>query len=113
MLTTAMYNALQRAMTTNGIDDMTKEEMLNHLSRGACLVEFRKLDGDHRKMLCTRSVSLIKSYPDAYLPTGAGRPEPEDQVKAFDINKGEWRSFKVDRVQRFVGINFEYINPLV
>lgn len=82
---------------------MTKEQMLEQLTAGICVVKFTKINGEERKMLCTRDIDLVEKFGNDAVPKGTGRSEPDDQVRVFDLNAEAWRSFKVDRVIEFQG----------
>ena len=72
-------------------------------------VEFVKADGTVRAMSCTLNWEYI---PEDKQPKAAGsvdgivkeskqRKEPDPHtLKVFDLDKGEWRSFKLERVQK-------------
>lgn len=65
------------------------------------VVTFTKKDGTTRKMKCTRNMSLI---PSEFHP----KNETEDTggaIRAFDLDKKEWRSFLPENVQR---IDYEF-----
>lgn len=59
-------------------------------------VTFTKKDGSTRTMQCTRSLELI---PEEFHPKGdAG--DIGGAIRAFDLEKQEWRSFLPESVQR-------------
>lgn len=76
---------------------MTREEMMTALSEGVCRVIFTKVNGEERDMLCTRE---MRNIPEEYRPRGAEKYS-DDVIRAFDISKSEWRSFKVANVISF------------
>jgi hypothetical protein len=90
---------------TKGSDDF-KTNILNALRADVATVVFIKADGSERTMLCT----LVESK----IPTDK-QPKSETQasstvgsaVRAFDIEKGEWRSFRFDAVKVFNGVNYD------
>lgn len=73
----------------------TRDEILLILEQGPAEVRFIKSDGTIREMKCTTKSDLITFYE-----------KKTDRVKAinleiipvFDLEKNEWRSFKVDQV---------------
>ncbi len=72
---------------------MVQEELFSMLRNGVVTVEFNKVNGDYRKMRC--------SLNDEYLPEGYTLPEFEDSITRFsviDIDKNEWRSFRLDSI---------------
>lgn len=66
------------------------------LQRGPVMVTFTKRDGDTRMMLCTTNIALV---PSPKRPKGTGRPKPPGIVPAYDLNRNDWRSFDLSRVQ--------------
>lgn len=76
---------------------MTREDMVNGLREGVCRVIFKKIDGEERDMQCTLQ---IDSIPEEKRPK-TGKQYNEAVIRAFDINKQEFRSFRVDNVISF------------
>ena len=67
-------------------------------------VKFVKSDGSEREMVCTTNPDHI---PTSSLPKTAGTPISKKKIDpnlftVFDIEKGEWRSFKADRLLKAV-----------
>jgi hypothetical protein len=61
------------------------------LTMGATVrVTFTKKDGTPRTMLCTRN---MESVPTDKHPKGTGKAKASHLIVAFDLEKGEWRSF--------------------
>ena len=72
-------------------------------------VEFVKADGTLREMRCTLDWARI---PDDKQPKNPGtadgivresrqrKEQDPHSMRVFDLDKGEWRSFKMDRVQK-------------
>jgi predicted RNA-binding protein with RPS1 domain len=58
-------------------------------------VSFTKKDGTGRVMLCTRNMAAI---PEDKHPKGSGKAKAPHLIVAFDIEKGEWRSFDEESV---------------
>jgi len=76
-------------------------KIINSLHDGVCEVNFIKVDGSHRIMLCT----LVPSMMDTASQTAATsdddkpvRPVNHDIVKCYDVEAMGWRSFRVDSV---------------
>lgn len=55
-------------------------------------ITFNKKDGEVRIMECTLLPGLI---PADKAPKGTGSKKTEDSVAVFDVNKKDWRAFKV------------------
>jgi len=72
----------------------TNEKVIKDLREGKIVVEFKKLNGDLRQMYCTLNEEFI---PEDRIPKTSKQPTP-DVVRAFDMFKGEWRSFRTDNI---------------
>jgi len=67
-----------------------------YLANGETIkVAFTKKDGTGRVMLCTRNMAAI---PEDKHPKGSGKTKAPHLVVAFDIEKGEWRSFNEESI---------------
>lgn len=60
-------------------------------------ITFTKSDGTDREMRCTLIESAI---PIDKIPKGTGREASATTQRVFDLDKGEWRSFKWDSVKK-------------
>jgi hypothetical protein len=58
-------------------------------------VTFTKKDGTERVMHCTRNMAAI---PEDKHPKGSGKEKAAHLIVAFDLKKGEWRSFGEESV---------------
>ncbi len=77
-----------------------REDMIEHLQTSDCRVVFTKINGEERDMLCTlqeQHLPELKSKPD-----DKKRQPNESIIRAFDLNKKEFRSFRVENVKSFV-----------
>ncbi|RWZ83493.1 MAG: DUF2693 domain-containing protein [Hydrotalea sp. AMD] len=75
----------------------TKDWYAERLRDNICVVVFEKTDGTERTMICT-------TKSDQVPPAGATTRTvtvPDHQVRTFDIQKQEWRSFNVGTVISF------------
>jgi len=75
-------------------DIPTKEVLEQDLKNGIFVVTFKKLDGDERKMTCTKQTDLI---PKDRLPKTEGKSS-DRTVTVWDTNAMDWRSFRYDRI---------------
>lgn len=75
----------------------TKNELLDSLSMHIIQVRFTKLNGDERIMSCTLVPEFI-SDPVVWSKNPPKRKENPGVISAWDVDKGEWRSFRLDRV---------------
>ena len=79
---------------------MTRDEMLNKLRENECRVIFKKVNGEERDMECTLKESVLPKLQSK--PDDKKRQPNETVIRAFDINKQEFRSFRVENVISFV-----------
>lgn len=73
----------------------TSMDQLEVLKTGIAVVTFTKKNGETRVMRCTQSMDYI---PTDKHPMGTGTPYTDSQVRVFDLDKEEWRSFLRDSV---------------
>lgn len=73
-------------------------DIVKLLRTKVCTVTFNKLDGTERVLVCTLK-------PD-YLPSDYKHEESTGEIKNYvnvwDIENDDWRSFKLDRVKKFI-----------
>lgn len=64
-------------------------------------ISFQKEDGSIRKMMATLNDRVIgEKFPDfKFKSDGTAKPENYEVVTVFDFEKGQWRSFRVDRLE--------------
>jgi hypothetical protein len=72
---------------------MEKQEIVDLLKDGACVITFEKADGSTRVMLGTLHDAYIN-----VISAGSAIPRPE-LINVWDIEKDAWRSFRVDRMK--------------
>ena len=71
---------------------MKRDTLIKNLQKQVMKVTFTKVNGDERVMDCTLQEHMVP-------PTSPeNRKENEEVLPVFDINKGEWRSFRLDSV---------------
>ena len=85
------------------LENMFKNEVEELLKEGHTLrVTFTKADGTERVMLCTRNAQTIAEvYTPEEKKTDRTRATPEGVLPVFDLEKNEWRSFKLDSVKSY------------
>ena len=76
---------------------MTREEMINELREKTCRVIFKKVNGEERDMQCTLQESILPTRELSTKPKKAN----DSVLAVFDINKKEFRSFRVENVISF------------
>ena len=74
----------------------TKEKIMEFLKANVAEVRFTKSDGTERIMKCTLKEDLVVAYNKK---TDRTKEANNDIVPVFDVEKNEWRSFRVDSVQ--------------
>ena len=74
---------------------ITKEEIKDLLKRKIVNVKFKKKDGSERVMKCTLLSDLVPVYEKK---TERTRPENEEALAVWDLEKEAFRSFKIDSV---------------
>lgn len=72
-----------------------------NLQKKAMRVTFTKINGEERIMDCTLQENLVpETNPD-------NRKENEEVLPVFDINKGEWRSFRMDSITNIEVLQYQ------
>ena len=73
-------------------------------------VNFEKKDGSEREMLCTLSGGLIPEDKKPKTSSEASTSTIGSALPVFDINKGEWRSFRWDSINSVTvnGVKYDY-----
>lgn len=71
-----------------------KDVLEQDLKNGIFVITFKKLDGDERKMTCTKRTDLI---PKDKLPKTEGKVH-DKTVTVWDTNALDWRSFRYERI---------------
>jgi len=79
----------------------TRGLLHDEIVKNLCIT-FTKQDGDERKLYCTLVGSQI---PEDKHPKGTSTRAPTPEVqKVFDVDEGEWRSFRWDSV---ISVSFD------
>ena len=73
-------------------------------------VTFTKKDGTERVMRCTLQPELL---PKVELKENSKpRKESTTSMRVFDLDKNEWRSFKLANVTEIASVNTQYENTM-
>lgn len=80
---------------------MNRDEMITQLRERECRVIFKKANGDERDMLCTLREDAIPDWSSDTNTKSESKGYSQDAIRVIDVNKGEWRSFRVDSVISF------------
>jgi len=80
---------------------MNRDTLIKNLQKKAMRVTFTKVNGEERVMDCTLQENLVpETNPD-------NRKENEEVLPVFDINKGEWRSFRMDSITNIEVLQYQ------
>ena len=83
------------------------EDLKTQLLEGQVRVEFTKVDGTHRSMLCTKNFASI---PETQKPSTSKKKINDSVLVVFDLEKQSWRSIKIENIQSWKPR--EYNGPL-
>lgn len=67
-----------------------------------CVVDFNKTNGENRVMKCTLNPTHL---PVAENIDHKPRNYSNSAIRVFDINKGEWRAFRIDLVNKIIAVD--------
>ena len=86
-----------------------RDTILTDLRQYVIEVNFTKVNGDNRVMRCTLRPDLL---PENYIneaaeEKGFHKANP-DVIAAWDVQKGGWRSFRVDTIGYLQNVNENY-----
>ena len=86
-----------------------RDTILKDLREYVIEVTFSKVNGEQRNMRCTLRPELL---PETYInevaeEKGFHRSNP-DVIAAWDVQKGGWRSFRIDSVTYIQNVNENY-----
>ena len=80
---------------------MKRDTLIKNLQKQAMKITFTKVNGEERIMDCTLQEHMIPpTNPD-------NRKENEEVLPVFDINKGEWRSFRLDSITNIEVLQYQ------
>ena len=71
---------------------MKRDTLIKNLQKKTMRITFTKVNGEERVMDCTLQEHFIPQTEES------NRKKNEEVLPVFDINKGEWRSFRLDSV---------------
>lgn len=78
---------------------ITREDLIDRLKQSVVNVVFTKADGSERLMNCTLK---LENIPEDQHPKGVIKSE-SDQIRVFDTDIQEWRSFNFSSVKTVNG----------
>ena len=80
---------------------MKRETLIKNLQKKAMRITFTKVNGEERIMDCTLQEHMIP------LTDEKNRKENEEVLPVFDINKGEWRSIRLDSITNIESLQYQ------
>ena len=80
---------------------MTRNEMIEQLQVQKCRVVFKKINGEERDMSCTLMENVLPKATKDPLSQKKVRAVNEAVIVAWDVNKDDFRSFRVENVVSF------------
>ena len=80
---------------------MNRETLIKNLQKKAMRITFTKVNGEERVMDCTLQEHIIPETSES------NRKQNEEVLPVFDINKGEWRSFRLDSVTNIEVLQYQ------
>ena len=80
---------------------MKRDILIKNLQKRTMRITFTKVNGDERVMDCSLQEHILPpTNPDNH-------KENEEVLPVFDINKGEWRSFRLDSVTNIEVLQYQ------
>jgi len=79
---------------------MKRDILIKNLQKQVMKVTFTKVNGEERVMECTLQEHMI---PET---NPANRKENEEVLPVFDIDKGSWRSFRLDSITNIEALEY-------
>lgn len=75
--------------------------MIQELRKRDCRVIFTKANGEQRDMICTLREDVIPTNTVDNNTTQNGKGYSDETIRVIDVNKGEWRAFRIDKIVSF------------
>lgn len=85
---------------------MDRSDVMNELKTGIAVIEFKKVNGEYRKMQCTLSENYLPTQIDLEELVQKKKPNPE-VLAVFDIEQQGWRSFRWANLETVNGVIFD------
>jgi hypothetical protein len=83
------------------LDTDEKREYMNHmLTEDILMVKFTKKNGNPRKMYCTLQDEFVPEHKK-YFSESNTRKNNLEVLAVFDMEKADWRSFRMDSITAF------------
>lgn len=76
--------------------------IMQELKSRECRVIFKKVNGEERDMVCTLQENVVPSATKTDpLSQEKVRKISEEVIPVWDVNKEQWRSFRIDSIISF------------
>ena len=75
------------------------------LKRGKFLVDFTKVNGDQRKLLCTLSQKFMPRTEFNISRATAKRQQNTETLSVWDLESESWKSFRINSVKSLEQVN--------
>jgi len=87
---------------------MQESEIKALLNEGEVTITFEKVDGTLRTMRCTTRGDLIPFDEGATVEVTVPKvSKPSSAIRAFDLDKSGWRSFRVENLRIVDGVDIK------
>lgn len=83
-------------LTYDGEFNMSRDQLKTRLKDVIATVVFQKKDGTLRQLRCTLKDSYLPTLEES---TSKTRKDNPDVLPVWDIENGEWRSFRIDSIK--------------
>ena len=80
---------------------MKRETLIKNLQNKVMKITFTKVNGEERVMECTLQEHMIPETDPA------NHKENKEVLPVFDIDKGAWRSFRLDSVTNIEALEYQ------
>jgi len=80
---------------------MKRDTLIKNLQQKVMRVTFTKVNGEERVMDCTLQEYMLPETVES------NRKQNEAVLPVFDINKSEWRSFRMDSITKIETVEYE------
>lgn len=85
--------------------DRQRVAIIQGLRNGVVRVEFTKVDGTNRVMICSLNSKYLPETDEVKVST---QSEQKNAIAVFDLEKNKWRSFRFSSVKGFTtGVNYD------
>jgi len=80
---------------------MKRDTLIKNLQKKAMRITFTKVNGEERVIDCSLQEHIIPETSES------NRKQNKEILPVFDINKGEWRSFRLDSVTNIEALEYQ------